>query len=343
MFSFSSDKMVTLGFLELKPEIAALVFAQFSTLAQTDSKPVSLLQCAINYVWSVPDSMFPLTSQTSGWTSTMRRIGLTESFQRRIMDPRFTASRLNSSVKELVVSMMADRYNYLLSLDKSEEMYQTLTTNANPRTAPAGHKLLYKAGPTHELEEFLYMRGGEQSDVKARALEAKGRGDFESSCYFTATRQAAVEYAAWKKQVTAIPVSILTIAVPNYLFENRIEIARETWKRYVWHCNRPGQLPADLQYITQYDWVVGFVCPSSKQVFERYTPQNELPTWKLENGERAIQYSTNVGGVIEYICGLSEDKFWLEEVEMPALGKWVRKDGGKGVCGHFKFSGSSGC
>lgn len=56
-------------------------------------------------------------SENDDWRGVMQRIGLTSNHQARVMDPAWTAMRVNATAKETAIWMMEMRYEFLMSLD----------------------------------------------------------------------------------------------------------------------------------------------------------------------------------------------------------------------------------
>jgi hypothetical protein len=104
----------TLEFLELTPQIASQLFTRFTALKESDPERADILEVAKQHVESIAGNAFV---ENDDWCGLMQRIGVTQKFQIRIMDPAFKAWRLTSSAKDLILWMMDERFFFLLSLD----------------------------------------------------------------------------------------------------------------------------------------------------------------------------------------------------------------------------------
>ena len=52
------------------------------------------------------------------------------------------------------------------------------------------------------------------------------------------------------------------------------------------------KMAADLEYLTEFQWLVGGLCRQSQNLVARMTDQSQLEVWKLKGNETASQYFT---------------------------------------------------
>jgi hypothetical protein len=172
---------------------------------------------------------------------------------------------------------MEERYCFFASIETLSKRSQTLTINYSPPSQLDGHTLLYKAGTMHKLQSIF---DDSKQALQFQKLITRGKGDFDPpmSCglYFTTQHQAAVELAAWNKQVADILVSILCIAIPNDLLASTIRFTGYPWRTYVWRCRMNDLLPLSNAHC-----IAGPICRSSPGVFERYAFREEIHEWQV--------------------------------------------------------------
>jgi hypothetical protein len=128
-----------------------------------------------------------------------------------------------------------------------------------------GHRIFLKGGAMHRLQRVFTDDG----QLLFSNICSNPPGDFSritGGLYMTKNPQVAWRYAQWAKKLVdgnVVPVGIMTVAVPAELLASMKELYGE-WRRFVW-VNRKGSepLPKDLEYLEDFQWLVGPVCSKS--------------------------------------------------------------------------------
>jgi hypothetical protein len=317
------ESLETVKFLQFNDDAAETIWQQFLEDMLTEPDRADLFYCARSYVRGVAgDALY----YGDDWIGVMQRIGVTSLFQQRIMDEEFAEMRLTGSCKEWILEMIAMRSEFLLPsqgvkikvshLDingglkpgpkipkqgSSMPLGGTFSTSGSgPSIATAsedapdelyGHKMLFKGGTLARLQKVH-----DGNDLNFIKLTSTPPGDFSdfSGLYLTKNAEVAWKYASWTKKLidgNVVPVGIMKVAIPDYLLSSSREIYGEEWRRFVWGC-RNMKIPADLEYFTEFQWLVGGLCRQSQNLVAKMTDQSQLEVWKLKGNETASQYFT---------------------------------------------------
>ena len=162
-----------------------------------------------------------------------------------------------------------------------------------PLKAMDGHTMLFRGSSQPYLDE-LFIDGGKS--VNFRHLRCHLPTDFTQGypgVYFTKNYQVAWQCAQWSKRVVdgrVIPVEILHVAVPNFLFSSAMELYGDIWRKFVWCNRREEPAPKDLRYLEAFEWLIGPIVPISNDEVKKLTDPAELPIWKLEHNEMPSQF-----------------------------------------------------
>jgi hypothetical protein len=173
-----------------------------------------------------------------------------------------------------------------------------------------GHKMLFKGGTLARLQKV--HDGNNLNFIK---LNTTPPGDFSdlSGLYLTKNAEVAWKYASWAKKLidgNVVPVGTMKIAIQDYLFSSSRDIYGEEWRRFVWGC-RNEKIPAELEYLTEFQWLFGGLCRQSQNLVTKMTDQSQLEVWKLKGNETASQYFTGHRAMFNLLQKECVGKVWI--------------------------------
>ena len=198
---------------------------------------------------------------------------------------------------------------------------ETKTDADHAPTAMEDHTLLYKGATLSRLQLMF---------IKAPALNFNGirsgaNGDFNKddlALYFSKQSRVAEEYAQWSQHGLSndiVKMGILTVAVPNHLLANHVQVVGDEWQDFVFLCKREDKdkNPAH-DYLLEFDWLVGPICGKSPGQVVKMKDKSELVTMKVSNlgqgPEAATQHVTMKRSMWKLLDEHCVGKVWLEAV-----------------------------
>ena len=173
------------------------------------------------------------------------------------------------------------------------------------------HKMLFKGEALVRLQKV--HDGNNLNFIELTSTPPGDFSDISRGLYSTKNAEAAWNYASWAKKLTdgnVVPVGIMKVAIPDYLFSSTTEIYDEEWRRFVWGC-RNMKVPADLEYLVEFQWLVGGQCRQSQNLIAKMTDQSELEVWKLKGNETASQYFTRHRAMFHVLNKECVGKVWV--------------------------------
>lgn len=189
------------------------------------------------------------------------------------------------------------------------------TKPQEPSTRIEGYKTFYKGSTLPRLEAIFIQNG---NAVNFNNVLSSPPGNFSrliGGLYLTKHEQVAWRYAQWAKKIVdgnVVPIGIMTVAIPDELLSSMAEVVGDDWRRFVW-INRRGDelMPEELNYLQEYQWLVGSICAISNDRVVDMEDISELEAWRL-NGEAVQQVWTG-------------DNYMLNLLNQKCVGKvWVR-------------------
>jgi hypothetical protein len=105
----------------------------------------------------------------------------------------------------------------------------------------------------------------------------------------------------------------LKVAIKDSLLSSSKEIYGEEWRRFVWGC-RNMEIPADLEYLTEFQWLVGGLCRQSQNLVAKMTDKSQLEVWKLKANVTASQYFTGHRVVFNLLNKECVGKVWITAI-----------------------------
>jgi hypothetical protein len=185
------------------------------------------------------------------------------------------------------------------------------TTSEDAPDQLDGHKMLFKGGTLARLQKV--HDGNNLNFIELTSTPPGDFSDLSRGLYLTKNAEVAWKYASWAKKLidgNVVPVGIMKVAIPDYLLSSSKEIYGEEWRRFVWGC-RNRKMPADLEYLTEFQWLVGGLCRQSQNLVAKMTDQSQLEVWKLRGNETASQYFTGHRAMFNLLRKECVGKVWI--------------------------------
>ena len=337
------DSQETLQFLELDEPTASVVWQQFLDRQAEFPHRASVLNSAKRYVDSIKGRAIS-NDDDDGWVEIMRRIGLSDDFQDRIMRADVKEMRLSGSLKEWVFEMMEIRYEFLHTLDSVIQappmsiprvssqaskgpgpgdfqlpQPELSTATSDPPQRLEGHVMLFKSAAQSCLDGLFKPNG----QLRLTAIVSTPPSDFSklsAGLYFTDTFDVARKYAQWSHALldgTVIPVEILHVAVPQHLLASTRQLHGDEWTRYVWACRRTNEyIPDDLSDLDQFQWLTGGINLSSTEQIAEMKSSSEIEVWKSPDGQIAKQYFAGSMATMRLMDECCVGKVWRTAVRV---------------------------
>jgi hypothetical protein len=183
-----------------------------------------------------------------------------------------------------------------------------------PEDAPDeldGYKMLFKGGTLARLQKV--HDGNTLNFIELTSTPPGDFSDLSRGFYFTKNAEVAWRYASWAKKLVdgnVVPVGIMKVAIQDYLLSSSREIYGEEWRRFVWGC-RNMKMPADLEYFTEFQWLVGDLCRQTQNLVAKMTDQSQLEVWRLKGNETASQYFTGHRAMFNLLNRECVGKVWI--------------------------------
>jgi hypothetical protein len=331
------ESFATLQFLELRPETAKIVWADYARLKSTYPGRNMIFWAVRTYVMGVEGDAW---EEGDDWYDAMNRIGMGDSYQARVMHDGFKRLRLTGSAKYWALESIAMRMEFLTVLDgiikgtahKLGQHVSYLDANGHIRSHTPVRVLERRGSAIPEILEgcgIFYIAGnisrlvmiegdGNRLDLlPIRQFPPSDFAEHDSSINLTKQLKFAWEEAMWRKILAdgkVVPIGILVIAVPERLLTSMADVTGEQWRDLVWTARKTE--PADLavEYLKEYQWLKGPICRQVNEKVLRMTDPSELQEWRLQDGEKAMQYATTSSEMISLLETACVGKVWVTEI-----------------------------
>ncbi|MCJ1422359.1 hypothetical protein MMC29_000239 [Sticta canariensis] len=263
------ESLETFKFLEFNENAAQALWQLYCQMLRDDPERCDLLKMAKYHITSTPSDA---GQERDEWVGHMDRIGLTKSFQARLMAPEAQEMRDVASANEWAILMITMRFEFLECLD-------------DIRTPPRGvERPASRITPSGEL--WRISEAGPSTAVKPPPPEEM------EGCRMFYT-EVAWKYAQWAAQVVdrnVVPVGILQVAIPIPLLASSYELVGSDWRIYVWKSRYEEDAPPQtLAFVIEIQWIVGPVCMQGQHNIKKMKDASELKMWRFGNGQVAHQ------------------------------------------------------
>ncbi|KAM4057486.1 hypothetical protein HRG_010777 [Hirsutella rhossiliensis] len=361
--SYSSSSSDSDESIEIPEDLNSTQFLLFAGFSEDTANVIwqSWNSHGIERFWVVDDAkhyvrekgrMRDAVGASDDWHGSLREMGMSDDFCRRVLDPAFDSVRLTECACFWALDTIDEAFAYLSSLDhriQQKRRMQEISRMGSPDesvlprpgirsqglqpggAAPIPTLALVATPPPEQVEgRTMFYKGGSQirlescvaddGTINMFARRSSAPTDFHLTnghyVYLTKQREIAHTYARFvEARVPSSKAAILQIAIPRDLVDDPLEIFGDDWRELIWHSRKGGRrLPANLQQYVEASILVGPVCSDGMHLVSRMSDKAELSMMKLSNGSKGSQWAIQSVARLEQIDDACSGFLWVTPV-----------------------------